>query len=232
MHALNNEKVAEVKKLVARQPIHSGKRDTLAQIIADIDLVIRNIHQNEENFEAIVLESCGKPRTRLRVAQSMDTMRISQIELINCFEAKYNFKVEAAEKIIIWVYIRLRQNQKKIVIEFDEWTTIKQEKEQELKLLQEKLASTMGQLTSNDHDREPTLEDIHKAENDCQSLVEQTNARNKFLLDVTQYLIGMVSRIQLYLDKLQGCTELGRFQEVAGVMARLSGKYDPLADKK
>lgn len=59
----------------------------------------------------------------------MDTVRVSQIELINCFEAKYNFKVESAYKIILYVYGRLRQNQKKIVMEFDEWTSIKQEKE-------------------------------------------------------------------------------------------------------
>jgi hypothetical protein len=59
----------------------------------------------------------------------MDNVRVSQIELINCFEAKYNFKVESAYKIVMHVFAKLRQDQKKIVIEFDEWTTIKQEKE-------------------------------------------------------------------------------------------------------
>lgn len=107
----------------------SGKRDTLTQIISDIGLIIQSIHQNEENFEEMVLETCGKPRGKLRVAQSMDNVRVSQIELINCFEAKYNFKVESAYKIILYVYGRLRQNQKKVVMEFDELTTMKQERE-------------------------------------------------------------------------------------------------------
>jgi len=116
----------EARKLVGRYPPHSSKNNTLTQIISDIELVIRNIHQNEGNFEEIVLETCGKPRTKLRVAQSMDTTRVSQIEQINSFEFKYNFKVESAYKIILYVYSRLRQDQKKIVVEFDEWTSIKQ----------------------------------------------------------------------------------------------------------
>lgn len=65
-------------------------------------------------------------------------------------------------------------------------------------MLEDKLGNTVGQLTSSENDRQPTVDDICKLENDCQSVMEQANARNRFLLDVTQYLIGMVSRMRAY----------------------------------
>lgn len=194
----------------------------------------RLIKEHELNFLDVVLETCGRNIARLRVAASMDEARASQIRLINNFEEQHSFKVESAYKLVLHFYKKLKESQKSIVSEFDERSNLKQEKEEELRNLQRKYENiVLGVLGTDTPKRSPSH---HCKEAEMDSLLKQAQDKSQFVIELMQFLVGILRKFKLVFEKLENAEMEERVGGVIGMyMTREEDGVvaaSPLANRK